>query len=411
MKVYYSQVSKPSCMTVSQLNGYVKELLEDDPALAYCEVEGEISNFKHYLSNGHMYFTLKDDEGAISAVMYRSANSSLTFLPKDGMKVNVKGSVSIYSQTGKYQIYVREMKPEGEGDLYLAYEHLKKKLLAEGLFDEEHKLPLPRFPRKVGVITSKFGAALQDIISISGRRYPIADIHVFPSLVQGPGASEMLTNAVDYFDRTDSVDVIIVGRGGGSIEDLWAFNDERLARRIYDCRIPVISAVGHETDFTICDFVADMRAPTPSAAAEIVFPDKNELLSLLADTRYTLSERMEDRINELQSIISGFSPERISVHLKRRFDIAQDKVGELFDRIDLAVNSKLSSADMRLASCVALLESRSPLKILSKGYSVVTDCEGGSVRSAQQLAIGDNVGITFACGNAKAEIIEIADTN
>ena len=264
-------------LSVCDLNNYIKNAFENDRLLSAVTVRGEISNFVNHRS-GHMYFSLKDEESQIRAVMFRSKAIGLKFLPENGMKVTVHGSVAVYTRDGSYQIYVNTMQPDGVGALYLAYEQLKNKLRDEGLFDEEHKKPIPKMPGRIGVITASTGAAIRDILTVTERRYPLADIYVYPALVQGEGAEDDLIAGVDYFDRSSLVDVVIIGRGGGSIEDLWAFNSERLARRIYDASVPIISAVGHETDFTICDFVSDMRAPTPSAAAELAVPDRTELL-------------------------------------------------------------------------------------------------------------------------------------
>ena len=408
MKIYYSQAAKPDCMTVSQLNSYVKDLLEDDPALAYAEVEGEISNFKHYLSSGHMYFTLKDDDASISAVMYKGATLGLTFLPKEGTKVKIKGTVSIYPQTGKYQIIVREMQKSGDGDLYVAYEMLKKKLFSEGLFDEDHKKPLPRFPKRIGIITSKFGAALQDMLSISKRRYPIAEIYVYPSLVQGQGAAEEMINGLKYFNtEKPNVDLIIIGRGGGSIEDLWAFNDERLARCIFASAIPVVSAVGHETDFTICDFVADLRAPTPSAAAELAFPEISELWMLLSDIRSTMSEAMEDRINAAEQLLSQYSTEKIAALLQSKYNSTKEKLTDVSSRLQKEMHSKLRLSERELISHAGLLEANSPHKILLKGYSVVSDPNGASISSVHNLKENDNVSIRLSDGSFSAKVTGI----
>ena len=254
--------------SVSELNEYIKSVFENDRTLSGVTVSGEISNFTNHRS-GHLYFSLKDADGQIRAVMFRSRAMSLKFMPESGMRVIVRGSVTVYTRDGSYQIYVSSMQPDGIGALYLAYEQMKARLALEGLFDPAHKLPIPEYPKRIGVITSPTGAAVRDIINVTGRRYPGADLYIYPALVQGAEAEESLVKAVDYFDRSGLCDVVIIGRGGGSIEDLWAFNSERLARRIYDASVPIISAVGHETDFTICDFVSDMRAPTPSAAAEI----------------------------------------------------------------------------------------------------------------------------------------------
>ena len=264
-------------LSVSQLNRYIKMNFDADENLANIFISGEISNFTNHYRTGHLYFTLKDDSSAVRAVMFNSSAKRLKFMPEDGMKVIARGRVSVYEASGQYQLYVDDMQPDGVGALNLAYEQLKEKLQKEGLFSELHKKPLPPYPEKVGVITSPTGAAVRDIINVLGRRFSYAEIVFCPVLVQGDGAHLQLTDAVNLFNSERAADVIIIGRGGGSIEDLWEFNDEGLARAVYNSEIPVISAVGHETDFTICDFVADMRAPTPSAAAELAVPDANEL--------------------------------------------------------------------------------------------------------------------------------------
>ena len=257
-----------SVMTVSELNNFIKSMFDSNRLLSSVYVKGEISNFVSHRS-GHFYFSLKDADGQIKAVMFRSSALKLKFIPENGMKVTVFGSISVFSRDGVYQMYATSMQPDGIGALYLAYEQLKAKLTDEGLFRDDHKKLLPQYPSKIGVITSPTGAAVRDIINVLGRRYPLATVYIYPALVQGDGAARTLIDGVDYFDAAGLVDTIIIGRGGGSIEDLWEFNNEELARRIYACSIPVISAVGHETDFTICDFVADLRAPTPSAAGDL----------------------------------------------------------------------------------------------------------------------------------------------
>ena len=404
MKIYYSQTSAPSVMTVTQLNSYVKGVLDDDPFLNYAEIEGEISNFNHYLSSGHMYFSLKDDESAITAVMYRNANAKLTFLPKNGMKVRVRGSVSVYPQTGKYQIYVREMFPDGAGALYMAYEQLKNKLAAEGLFDESRKKPIPAFPSRVGVITSRFGAAVQDIINVSSRRFPSAELLIYPSAVQGKEAPYELRRAINYFERTRSADVIIIGRGGGSIEDLWAFNDEELARAIAACSLPVISAVGHETDFTICDFVSDLRAPTPSAAAELALPDREDILSSLSYARDSMRRYMKGKVLSAQASLDRFSKERITANLVSRYLSSQKALSDISSLLKRRTDEKIMRAEESLRSRIALLEARSPLGILSKGYSLIEDENGNTIRSADQIAPSDTIRIRFADGSAEAKI-------
>lgn len=325
--------------TVSDLNNYIKNIFETNRTLSSVTVRGEISNFTNHRS-GHLYFSLKDEDGQIRAVMFRSKAQTLKFMPESGMKVLVHGSVTVYPRDGSYQLYVSSMQPDGIGALYLAYEQLKERLALEGLFDAEHKLALPAYPRRIGVITSPTGAAIRDIINVSGRRYPNADLYIYPALVQGAGAEDSLVSALDYLDKSRLCDVIIIGRGGGSIEDLWAFNSEALARRIYSATTPIISAVGHETDFTICDFVADMRAPTPSAAAEIAVPDKRDLLMRI------------DSYNE-----------RLVKGLERKVERASEKLRHLEQRVDKRVLLERINA---LRECVRLYGDKSSVLVSNK---------------------------------------------
>jgi exodeoxyribonuclease VII large subunit len=297
--------------SVSSLNAYIKNIFENNRTLSSVTLRGEISNFTNHRS-GHLYFSLKDSEGQIRAVMFRSRAASLKFMPESGMKVIVHGSVTVYPRDGSYQIYVLSMQPDGIGALYLAYEQMKARLAEEGLFDESHKKLIPEFPRRIGVITSPTGAAVRDIINVTGRRYPMADLYLYPALVQGAAAEASLIRALDYLDSSGLCDVIIIGRGGGSIEDLWAFNSEALARRIYAASTPVISAVGHETDFTICDFVADMRAPTPSAAAEIAVPDRRELIMRLDRLDERMCSALVRSVARYRELIDSLS-ERVSI--------------------------------------------------------------------------------------------------
>ena len=292
------QISKPKVYTVSQLNYSVKTLLDNTPYLSGVFVTGEISNLKDHYSSGHIYFSLKDNNAVLSAVMFAGSARNLKFVPQNGMKVIAFCRVSLYVQSGTYQIIVEDMQPDGIGALTIAFEQLKKKLEQKGIFAQEHKKPIPKFPKTVGVITSPTGAAVQDIRNILTRRFPNIDIVLCPVLVQGTGAAPQLIQAVNMFNDYDCADVIIIGRGGGSIEDLWAFNDENLAYAIYASNIPVISAVGHETDFTICDFVADLRAPTPSAAAELAVPDREEMLAFYNSQRQYLTSMLDKQISD-----------------------------------------------------------------------------------------------------------------
>ena len=397
MKIYYSSAAKPSAMSVSQLNNYVKDLLDDDRMLSDTEVVGEISNFKHYLSGGHMYFTLKDEKASVAAVMYKNANQYLSFLPSDGMKVKVRGSVSVYPQSGKYQIYVREMLPDGEGALYKQYELLKAKLFSDGLFDEAHKKPLPKIPMKVGIITSKFGAALQDMINVSKRRFPIAELHVFPSAVHG----------IKYFNETASVDVIIIGRGGGSIEDLWAFNNEALAREIFNCTIPVVSAVGHETDFTICDLVSDMRAPTPSAAAELVFPDISEITFLLENSKTDMKNILQSKLENAEAVIDRFSSKKIKARIEGNYKKLAEDINSTEKNLRKSISAKVSAEEEKLRYVTSVLEARSPLATLNRGYSIITNQNESLIKKISDVSVDMPINIRLSDGKVKAKITEI----
>ena len=391
--------------SVSDLNNYIKNLFENNRTLSSVSVRGEISNFVNHRS-GHLYFSLKDADGQIRSVMFRSRAATLKFMPESGMKVIVHGSVTVYPRDGSYQMYVSSMQPDGIGALYLAYEQLKARLADEGLFDEEHKLPIPTLPTRIGVITSPTGAAVRDILNVTGRRYPNAELFIYPALVQGDGAEDSLIRALDYLDRSGLCDVIIIGRGGGSIEDLWAFNGERLARRIYDATTPIISAVGHETDFTICDFVADMRAPTPSAAAEIAVPDRRELLMRLVSYEERINnalivkfERARERLERLKS----------SADKSTLFAIIEGKREKLLginDMAKLLVNSRLDKAKNKLASLAGKADALSPLAILSRGYSVAQK-NGMIVKRVSEIQPGDNLDMIFADGKAIAQVVDI----
>ena len=389
--------------TVTELNEYIKGRLESDVRLSRVLVRGEISNFTRH-SSGHLYFSMKDEGGQIRAVMFRSAAASLTIAPEDGMKVVITGSVSLYVKGGSYQIYVTSLRPDGLGALYLAYERLKQKLEAEGLFSEERKRPLPPFPKKIGVITSPTGAAVRDILHITGRRYPLADILLYPALVQGEGAPASLLAGLRYFSGTDT-DVIIIGRGGGSIEDLWAFNDEAVARQIASMPMPVISAVGHETDFTICDFVADLRAPTPSAAAELAVPDIRELILSLdaAATRassalLSVARRKKERLASLG--------ERLSLMGKgRMLDGKKQALLHLSERINLAVRMNLERKKAEIGAKAEKLEALSPLRVLRRGYCVA-EAKGNVLTSVERISVGDPLSLTFLDGKILATVQE-----
>ena len=391
-------------LTVSQLNKYVKSILESDGKLKYIYLKGEISNLTiHY--TGHIYFSLKDEnQCTIKTVMFANKANFLKFTPQSGMKVVLRGSVTLYEKTGSYQINVDEMYPDGAGALNLAYEQLKNKLQNEGLFDTSHKKPLPKFPEKIGVITSPTGAAVQDIMLILKRRYPIAQIIMCPVLVQGENAAVDLTNAVKKFNALKCADVIIIGRGGGSIEDLWAFNDEMLARAIYECEIPIVSAVGHETDFTICDFVADVRASTPSAAAELVSSVTTE--NMLSQTE-TLINKMQSAVKRrLQFEYQRYQKTANAKALKNPDDIIKNrqiKLDVLNEKIKGIYVKKLSAEKEKFAELAAKLDALSPLKILSRGYSV-TKKDGHIINSISQVNPNDKIEVVLSDGNIKCTV-------
>ena len=394
-------------LSVSQLNRYIKMNFDADENLANIFISGEISNFTNHYRTGHLYFTLKDDSSAVRAVMFNSSAKRLKFMPEDGMKVIARGRVSVYEASGQYQLYVDDMQPDGVGALNLAYEQLKEKLQKEGLFSELHKKPLPPYPEKVGVITSPTGAAVRDIINVLGRRFPYAEIVFCPVLVQGDGAHLQLTDAVNMFNSERAADVIIIGRGGGSIEDLWEFNDEGLARAVYNSEIPVISAVGHETDFTICDFVADMRAPTPSAAAELAVPDANELqyaLSALKNRMFlNVSSGIADRRSRLEYLTSKGalkSPDEMLSNRSQRLDTA-------FSKMLSSYENRIGGKKVEFISAATALSKLDPMSVLMRGFAFVSDKNGKNVYSSQALAKGDKINVRFHDGSAVCEVKEI----
>ena len=374
---------EPKIATVSQINGYVKKILDHNIILNNVWIKGEISNFKHHYS-GHMYITLKDEGGVLKAVMFRSSAQSLTFEPSDGMKVLARGRISVYEAGGSYQLYIEEMIPDGVGELYIAYEQLKKQLAEEGLFDEVHKKPIPQFPKRVGVVTASTGAAVRDIINVITRRYPMAEIVIYPAQVQGTGAAQSVVRAIEYFNATKEVDTLIVGRGGGSIEDLWAFNEEITARAIYASQIPIISAVGHETDFTIADFVADLRAPTPSAAAEIAVPSMIELRNRINIDQNRISQNVVGRIESSRLLLKRFKMKTP----KDRIDDYNLKLDSLLKSMENSLKMKTMTLKRQFAEQTAKLDALSPLQTLSRGYSIPTTEDGTVIRSAEEMKKG-----------------------
>lgn len=391
-------------ITVKQLNTYVKALIESDVRLHHVAVKGELSNFKNH-SSGHCYFSLKYEGCVVRAIMFRSSAAKLTFAPKDGMQVIVHGRVSVFERDGNYQLYVDRMSMDGQGDLYLAFELLKAKLNAEGLFDPARKRALPKTPFRVGVITSPTGAAVRDIINVLGRRFPTAKVLLYPVLVQGPGAAVSICEALSFFSNQRSADVLIVGRGGGSIEDLWAFNEEIVARAIASCSIPVISAVGHETDFTIADFVSDMRAPTPSAAAELATPDTYALMSKFDNVTSRLKLLLKSSVEHKRQNLLYLTEHSVISNPQKLFDNRRLLVDQYVTAIDAAVRLKYTSSKGEFAAIMAKLDSLSPLAVLGRGYSMMKDQRGNIINSYKQLSIGQQVQVTMSDGQAEMEIL------
>lgn len=385
-------------LTVSQITSYIKKLLDTDVILSNVSVKGEISNFKHHYT-GHMYFTLKDDNARIKCVMFKSSCLNLKFIPEDGMNVIVTGGISLYERDGQYQIYVNDLQPDGMGALFVAFEQLKKRLESEGLFDRSHKKPIPKYPSKIGVVTSSTGAAVRDIINIMSRRYPGISVLIVPVLVQGSGAASEIAEAIDLLNKRDDIDVIIVGRGGGSIEELWAFNEEIVARAIYKSRIPVVSAVGHETDFTIADFVADLRAPTPSAAAEICTPDKNDLyyrINACFNSLYSLAKsNLQNKRNILlhqKKILDSYNPIN-QINQRRQY------VDSMNSKLLSIIKHKLDINCEIVKRHAKNLESLNPLSIISRGYSVAYRSDTGTlINDIEKVNIGDNIDIYLKNG-------------
>ncbi len=391
-------------ITVSQINKYIGFILKGDKNLQGIMIRGEISNFVRHYRSGHIYFTLKDEESAVKAVMFAQSAARLKFEPEDGMSVIVSGSVGVYERDGVYQIYVNDIVPEGAGAANVALEQLKKKLAKEGIFDQAHKRPLPEMPRKIGVVTSLSGAAVRDVINVLTRRYPLCELYAVNALVQGEGAAESVCRGILRAEAA-GCDVIIVGRGGGSSEDLSAFNTEKVAYAVYNCKVPVISAVGHETDFTIADLAADMRAPTPSAAAELAAPsvqnlyDRIDMLERRCEKSIMSQlDKAADRFAALNARLAAQSPEN-------RLKLGENKLNELTGRTQQAFARYLERQYARLGESAARLDSLSPLKVLSRGYSLVYSGER-LLSGTEKLNVGDEVEIRFGNGGAKAEITE-----
>lgn len=393
----------PEPKSISWLNEYIKSLIEEEVQLQDVYVLAEISNFKSH-STGHLYFTLKDEKSEIKAMMFRTHAYKLQFRPENGLKVLVHGRIGVYEKGGVYQLYVDAMQPDGIGSLYLAFEQLKKKLSDEGLFDESHKKPLPKFPKRIGVITSPTGAAVRDIIKVAKRRCPFVDLVLFPSAVQGESAPEELTRAVEYFNFAESVDLIIIGRGGGSIEDLWAFNDEMLARAIYASKIPVVSAVGHEIDFTICDFVSDMRAATPSHAAEIATPNVLDLKLTVNSYYKSICSSVFYKLENYRAKIAALENNKVLKNPQILFDTKKMQLFTIAENMSDAILSKTNALRLELTRLSASLNAMSPLAVLSRGYGAVFNEDNKVVKSIDGLNIDDQICVKMADGSIKATV-------
>ncbi|WP_042346040.1 exodeoxyribonuclease VII large subunit [Bacillus massiliigorillae] len=435
-------------VTVTALTKYIKRKFDYDPHLRDIYIKGEISNYKRH-SSGHMYFTLKDEKARISAVMFSSNNSSLMFEPENGMKVLIRGEVSVFEQSGNYQVYVREMHPDGIGDLFIAFQQLKEKLEGEGLFASEHKQHLPKYPSTIGVITSPTGAAVRDIMTTLKRRYPMGNVMMFPALVQGPQAPDSIIKAIKRANDREDIDVLIVGRGGGSIEELWAFNDEKVARAIYASHIPIISAVGHETDTTIADFVGDVRAATPTAAAELAVPHYVELKKTLAAYVSKMTTFVSNEIKQKEAALTRLDKsyafrypeklyqqkveqldlvmERLQKESRRYFDQKLDKVQYLHqvlrrfhpnDKIKMhmenivkhekqlkrLMKTNIQTKEQKFVSTMSKLNVLNPLNIMERGYSIAFDKQQNVIKSNQQVDIGDSISVVVKDGQLLCEV-------
>lgn len=391
-------------LTVTQLNTFVKLLLDGNENLNMVFLSGEISNLTNHYQSGHIYFSLKDDKSAVKAVMFSSCARQLRFKPENGMKVILRGRVSLYEATGTYQIYVEDMQISGLGELNLAFEQLKVKLAAEGLFDKNRKKPIPRYPHRIGLITAKTGAAFWDVQSILKRRFPLIEILFYPALVQGEKAPEQIIKAIDFFNKTkEKVDVLLITRGGGSLEDLWAFNDENLARKISESEVPIVSAVGHETDFTICDFVADLRAPTPSAAAELISPEINETIIKIDTSFLRIQNVLVDKLNSYKRKL-----DRASLKNHRNFvNMRHMKADLLIKKLEYKFSEIFNRDKSKFIKLSSVLENLSPLKILNSGYSIAMLPNKKTVNSINKVRENDKIKLRLSDGTLECVVDKI----
>ncbi len=391
-------------LTVTQVNEYIKAVIEGQPVLRNVYIKGEISNFTNHYKTGHFYFTLKDEGGLIQSVMFKGSASKLKFVPENGMRVIAHGKISAYTKGGQYQLYADDMEPDGIGALYIAYEQLKAKLEQEGLFDQRYKKPLPKIPKRIGIITSPTGAAIRDIINILGRRFPFAEGVLYPALVQGEGAPAQLIAGVQYFNTENNVDVIIIGRGGGSLEDLWAFNNEALARTVFASKIPVISAVGHETDFTICDFAADRRAPTPSAAAEIAVPETMELKQKILNIIGRMDMLIMHNIKNNRQKLEELAGKRVLNNPDYIVDDRRVYLMNLDARLENSIKYNLSLKKEAFTKYTSKLEALNPMSVISRGYSAVFADDGKLIKSVDEIEIGQSINFKTVDGSVNAQV-------
>lgn len=393
-------------LTVSEVTNYIKRMLDNDFILSNLSVKGEISNLKHH-SSGHIYFTLKDNNGRVNCVMFKSNAILLDFSLEEGMEVIIKGRASIYPATGSFQLYCDEIRKEGIGDLFIKFEKLKEKLSKEGYFDEGYKKPLPKYPKRIGIVTSPTGAAIKDIINVSTRRSSLVDIVLYPAKVQGIDAYKEIISGINYFNKKNSVDIIIVGRGGGSIEELWNFNEEELAKSIFNSKIPIISAVGHEIDFTISDFVADVRAATPSQGAEIAVPLSDNIKDKVYDISSILDKKINDKIKKFRSDLSG--AERIlNIHSPiTKISNSYLELDKLQDRLNFVMKAKIRGEKNQIQNLNNLLVANNPIKVISKGYAIIEDEEKNLITSKEQLNYDKNIKIILKDGEVQGNFIRL----
>lgn len=400
-------MSERQVFTVSQLSQYLKNLFWKDYQLQNLWVSGEISNYKCHSPSGHIYFTLKDEQSVLRSVFFHSKNMALKFVPAEGMKVMARGSISLYERSGYYQLYVEELEPEGLGALYLAYEQLKNRLAQQGFFDEERKKKLPSMPQKIGLVTSPSGAAIKDFLTTLRRRFPCVDVVLYPVAVQGREAAQQISFALRELDGREDLDLIVITRGGGSLEELWCFNDEELAQTIYSLSTPVVSAIGHETDYTITDFVADRRASTPTAAAELIVPEKRELLRYLNKQEQLLGSLMLNYLQKKKSRMDYAVSAAALKHPREKIIWANQRLDELGSRLQRAVQQNVQLGERTVASCAERLAALSPLKVLERGYTLVFDQKNQPLKSASTLEQGQQIRVAFSDGDAFCSVHKV----